>query len=32
VAEWIEIAKRDNKPLPPPTAGKGVADKILAAT
>jgi predicted RNase H-like HicB family nuclease len=31
VAEWIEIAKRDNKPLPPPTAGKGVGDKILAA-
>ena len=32
VAEWIEIAKRDNKPLPPATAGTGVADKFLAAS
>jgi hypothetical protein len=31
VEERIDIAKRDNKPLPPSTAGKGVAAKILAS-
>ena len=30
VEEWIEIAKRDNTPLPPPTAGTGVAQKIAS--
>ena len=25
VEEWIEIAHRDGKPLPPPTAGKNIA-------
>ncbi len=28
VDEWIEISKQDGKPLPPPTAGQGIADKI----
>ena len=28
VDEWIEIMKRDGKPLPPPTAGKNVAGQI----
>jgi predicted RNase H-like HicB family nuclease len=28
VDEWIEIIKQDGRPLPPPTAGKGVAEKI----
>jgi len=28
VDEWIETLKRDGKPLPRPTAGTGVADKI----
>jgi hypothetical protein len=31
VDEWIEILKRDGKPLPPPTAGKDVAKKLLDA-
>jgi len=26
--EWIETIKRDGKPLPPPTAGRNVAEKI----
>jgi hypothetical protein len=29
VDEWIEIARRDGRPLPPPTAGRNVA-KMLA--
>jgi predicted RNase H-like HicB family nuclease len=29
VDEWIEIMKKDGKPLPLPTVGKNVADKIL---
>jgi predicted RNase H-like HicB family nuclease len=28
--EWIEIMKSRGQPLPPPTAGRGVANKILA--
>jgi predicted RNase H-like HicB family nuclease len=28
VDEWIEIFKQDGKPLPPATAGQGIADKI----
>ena len=28
VDEWLEIFKQDGKPLPPPTAGQGVAEKI----
>jgi predicted RNase H-like HicB family nuclease len=28
VEEWIEIAHRDGKPLPPPTAGKNIARLI----
>lgn len=28
VDEWIELAQRDGKPLPPPTAGKNVAARI----
>ena len=28
VDEWIEIFKADGKPLPPPTAGQGIAEKI----
>lgn len=31
VDEWIEILKRDGKPLPPPTTGKDVAKKLLDA-
>jgi predicted RNase H-like HicB family nuclease len=31
VNEWIEILKRDGKPLPLPTAGKNVAKKLLDA-
>ena len=30
VDEWIEIMKSDGEPLPPPTAGRGVARRILA--
>ena len=29
VDEWIELARRDGRPLPPPTAGRNVA-KMLA--
>lgn len=29
VDEWIDIMKKDGKPLPLPTAGRGVAEKIL---
>jgi predicted RNase H-like HicB family nuclease len=28
VDEWIEIFKKDGRPLPPPTAGQGIAEKI----
>lgn len=28
VDEWIEIFKQDGRPLPPPTAGGRVAEKI----
>ncbi len=28
VDEWIEIYQRDGKPLPPATAGQGIAEKI----
>jgi predicted RNase H-like HicB family nuclease len=29
VEEVIEVYKRDNKPLPPPTSGKDYANKML---
>jgi predicted RNase H-like HicB family nuclease len=28
VDEWLEILKQDGKPLPPPTAGRGLTEKI----
>jgi predicted RNase H-like HicB family nuclease len=28
VDEWIDAMKRDGKPLPPPTAGRNVAEQI----
>ncbi len=28
VEEWIDNLHRDGQPLPPPTAGRGVAEKI----
>ncbi len=28
VSEWLELADRDGTPLPPPTAGRGLAPKI----
>ena len=28
VSEWLELAIQDGTPLPPPTAGTGVAQKI----
>jgi predicted RNase H-like HicB family nuclease len=28
VDEWIDVFKQDGKPLPPPTAGKNLAQKI----
>ena len=28
VEDWVEIARHDGKPLPPPTAGTGAAQKI----
>lgn len=28
VDEWIALMKKEGKPLPPPTAGKNVAEKI----
>ncbi|OQX76920.1 MAG: hypothetical protein B6D64_09060 [Bacteroidetes bacterium 4484_276] len=28
VDEWLEIAKNENKELPPPTIGKGIAKQI----
>lgn len=30
VEEWLEIAKKAHKKLPPPTIGKGFADKVLS--
>ncbi|MEX0642605.1 MAG: hypothetical protein WD468_07880 [Pirellulales bacterium] len=30
VDEWIEIFKQDGKPLPPPTVGQGIAEKIAS--
>ncbi|MGH7128339.1 MAG: type II toxin-antitoxin system HicB family antitoxin, partial [Planctomycetaceae bacterium] len=29
VEEWIDTMNRDGKPLPPPTAGKNVAERVL---
>ncbi len=29
VSEWLELADRNGTPLPPPTAGTGIAAKIL---
>jgi predicted RNase H-like HicB family nuclease len=29
VDEWLETLKQDGKPLPPPTAGRGVAELIV---
>ncbi len=31
VDEWIELIKKDGKALPPVTAGKKLAEKLLAA-
>ena len=28
VDEWIDIFKEDGRPLPPPTAGRGIVEKI----
>lgn len=28
VEEWLEILKQDGKPLPPPTAGRGLVERI----
>jgi predicted RNase H-like HicB family nuclease len=28
VEEWIDLALRDGRPLPPPTAGRNAAQKI----
>jgi predicted RNase H-like HicB family nuclease len=28
VTEWLELAVEEGRPLPPPTAGTGVADRI----
>lgn len=30
VSEWLAIAKQDGTPLPPPTAGTGIAQKIAS--
>lgn len=30
VDEWLEIFKQDGRPLPPPTAGRGIAEKIAS--
>lgn len=29
VEEWLEIAAADGRPLPPPTAGVGLADGLV---
>lgn len=31
VDEWIEIIKKEGKPLPPPTVGRNIASKLLEA-
>ena len=31
VEEWIELTKRDGKPLPVPTVGRNVAQRLLEA-
>ncbi|MEY4180316.1 MAG: hypothetical protein RLY70_3890, partial [Planctomycetota bacterium] len=28
VEEWLATLRRDGKPLPPPTAGQGIAQRI----
>ncbi len=28
VEEWVDVARQDGQPLPPPTAGTGAAQKI----
>lgn len=28
VAEWLDLTARDGAPLPPPTAGTGVAQRV----
>jgi predicted RNase H-like HicB family nuclease len=30
VDEWLEVATQDGTPLPPPTAGTGIAQKIAS--
>lgn len=30
VAEWLELAIRDGTPLPPPTAGTGLTQKLAS--
>jgi predicted RNase H-like HicB family nuclease len=30
VSEWLEIARQDGTPLPPPTAGTGIAQKLAS--
>ncbi len=32
VDEWIDLLNREGKPLPPPTIGRHVAEKLLDAT
>ena len=31
VEEWIDTMRQDGKPLPPPTAGRNLAAKIVGA-
>jgi predicted RNase H-like HicB family nuclease len=28
VAEWVEVARREGRPLPPPTAGRDIAGML----
>jgi predicted RNase H-like HicB family nuclease len=28
VDEWLDVFKQDGRPLPPPTAGQGIAERI----
>jgi len=28
VDEWVELLKREGRPLPPPTVGRNIADQI----
>ena len=30
VADWLEVLRRDGRPLPPPTAGRGVAGMLAS--